>query len=237
MIWENFKDLFHESWHKKIQPWVESEDCDKVYTFLKKESRRGKKIAPLASNVFKAFQLTPFDQLKVVFMGLSPYHTFKHGTPVTDGLLMSCSVTGRLQPSLEKFYEAIEKEIYDGLSLHIIKDPDLTYLAQQGVLLTNASLTVEMNKPGSHLKIWEPFIQYLLSEVLFGTGVPIVFLGREAGKYERWVAPFTHRFVLTHPASASYSDMDWKSEGVFKKINKILKDSNGEEIEWIKKIE
>jgi len=43
MIWENFEELFHPSWHKKIRPWVESEDCDRVYAFLKKESKRGKK--------------------------------------------------------------------------------------------------------------------------------------------------------------------------------------------------
>lgn len=237
MIWENFKDSFHESWHHKIKPWVESEDCDRVYGFLKKESRRGRRIAPLSSDTFRAFKETSFDDLKVVFMGLSPYHTFRHGVPVTNGLLMDCSNTGKLQPSLEKFYDAIERELYGGLNLNVVKDPDLSYLAHQGVLLTNASLTVEMNKPGSHLKIWEGFIQYLLSEVLFGTGVPVVFLGREAGKYERWVAPFTHKFTVSHPASASYADMDWNSEGIFKKINKILKDSNGYEIEWIKKIE
>lgn len=236
MIWKNFKDLFHESWHHKMKPWVESEDCDRVYKFLKKESKRGRKIAPLSSNVFKPFQETSFDDLKVVFMGLSPYHTFRHGAPVTNGLLMDCSNTGKLQPSLEKFYDAMEKELYQGLNLNVVKDPDLSYLAHQGVLLTNASLTVEMNKPGSHLKIWEPFIQYLLSEVLFGTGVPVVFLGKEAGNYEKWVAPFTHKFTISHPASASYADMNWDSEGVFKKINKILKDSNGDEIKWMKSI-
>lgn len=234
MIWENFKDSFHESWHKKMQPWVESEDCDRVYGFLKKESRRGRRIAPLSSDTFRAFKETSFDDLKVVFMGLSPYHTFRHGVPVTNGLLMDCSNTGRLQPSLMNWYDAIERELYNGLNLNLFRDPDLSYLAQQGVLLTNASLTVEMNKPGSHLKIWEGFIQYLLGDVLFGTGVPIVFLGKEAGKYERWVAPFTHKFTVSHPASASYADMEWDSEGVFKKINKILKDSNNYEINWMK---
>lgn len=236
MRFENFKDLFHESWHHKMKPWVESEDCDRVYGFLKKESRRGRKIAPLSSNVFRAFKETPFDELKVVFIGLSPYHTFRHGIPVTDGMLMSCSVTGKLQPSLDKFYSAIEKELYNGLNLNVMREPDLSYLAHQGVLLTNASLTVEMNKPASHLKLWEPFIQYLLSDVLYGTGVPVVFLGREAGKYERWVAPFTWKFTVTHPASASYNDTDWDSEGVFKKLNKILKDTNNFEIKWMKSI-
>ena len=66
MIWENFQEFFHPSWHRKIRPWVESEDCDRVYAFLKKESKRGKKIAPLSSNVFRAFKETSYDELKVI---------------------------------------------------------------------------------------------------------------------------------------------------------------------------
>ena len=68
MIWENFEEHFHPSWYNKIRPWVESEDCDKVYSFLKSETRRGKKIAPLSSNVFRAFKETPLDELKMVHL-------------------------------------------------------------------------------------------------------------------------------------------------------------------------
>ena len=46
MIWEKFKDQFHESWHDKMRPFIESEECDKIYAYLKKEGGRGKKIAP-----------------------------------------------------------------------------------------------------------------------------------------------------------------------------------------------
>jgi len=53
MIWDNFKDSFHESWHDKMRPFIESEECDKIYAFLKSESGRGKIIAPISSNVFR----------------------------------------------------------------------------------------------------------------------------------------------------------------------------------------
>lgn len=233
MKWENFEELFHPSWYNKIKPWVESEDCDRVYAFLKRESKRGKKITPLSSNVFRAFKETSYDDLKVIMVGLSPYHTFYQGKPVADGLLMSCSVTGKLQPSLEQFYSALENELYKGLNLHIVKNADLKYLANQGVLLLNASLTCEMNKPGSHLKIWKPFMIYLFENVFDMAGAPFVFLGAEASKYSNYVPIFTHHFEISHPASAAYSGTDWDSEGVFKKLNKILKDNNNESIKWM----
>lgn len=233
MQWEKFKDKFHESWHSKMRPFIESNECDAIYEFLKKESKRGKQIAPLSSNVYRAFKETPLDELKVVLMGMCPYHTFKNGEPVADGLLMGCSTTGYPQPSLDKFYDAMEREFYNGLNLKRHKDPDVSYLAKQGVLMLNAALTVEMNKAGSHSAIWEPFTVYLLEHVLDTSGVPFIFLGKDAAKYERYIPPFTWSFTVSHPASASYKQTDWETDGVFKKVNEILKQNNNFEISWL----
>jgi len=233
MEWEKFKDKFHESWHAKMRPFIESNECDAIYEFLKKESKRGKQIAPLSSNVYRAFKETPLDELKVVLMGMCPYHTFKNGEPVADGLLMGCSTTGYPQPSLDKFYDAMEKEFHNGLNLKRHKNPDVSYLAKQGVLMLNAALTVEMNKAGSHSDIWEPFTVYLLEHVLDTSGVPFIFLGKDAAKYERYIPPFTWSFTVSHPASASYKQTDWETDGVFKKVNEILKQNNNFEISWL----
>jgi len=236
MKWELFKDQFHESWHAKMQPFIESEECDNIYKYLKAESKRGKKIAPLSSAVYRCFRETPLDELKVVMIGMCPYHTFYNGAPVADGLLMGCSVTGRMQPSLEKFYDGVEKELYDGLSLDHVKNPDVAYLAKQGVLMYNAALTTEMNKAGSHIELWEPFTKYVLEEIVTPTGVPVIFLGKDASKYEKYTSPFSWNFVLTHPASAAYKQSDWNTEGVFTKVNKVLKDNNNFHIEWLDKV-
>lgn len=232
MNWESFQDKFHESWHRKMRPFIESEECDKIYGFLKKESKRGKQIAPLSSDTFRAFKETSFDDLKAIFVGMCPYHTFRNNKPVADGLLMSCSVNNYLQPSLEKFYDAMEVELMGGLCAGCKRNPDLTYLANEGVLMLNIALTVEMNKPGSHTELWDPFMKYLFQEVLDVVRVPVVFLGKEAAKIEHYVAPFTWIFKVSHPASASYKGADWDSEGIFKKVNKILKDTNNETIDW-----
>lgn len=233
MDWSKFKDRFHPSWHDKMKPFVESKECDKIFEFIKKESKRGKAIAPASMHLWRAFMETSLDDLKVVLVGLSPYHTLKNGSPIADGLLMGCSITQQIQPTLDQFYDALETEFYDGLNLNMIKDSDVSYLAKQGVLMLNAALTTEINKAGSHLDIWEPFMRYLFDEIINPTGVPIVFLGKDAGKYDNYTGLFTHTFVISHPASASYKGTKWDSEGVFKKVSKIIKENNNFEIDWI----
>lgn len=233
MNWDNFKDQFHESWHAKMRPFIESKECDEIYAFLKKESKRGKKIAPLSSSTYRCFKETSLDDLKVVMMGMCPYHTFVSGSPVADGLLMGCSITGKLQPSLDKFYEGVERDVYDGLNLKYDKTPDVSYLAKQGVLMYNAALTTEANKAGSHIDVWEPFTKYVLEEIVGVAGVPIIFLGKDASKFKRYLPPFIWSFTVSHPASASYKQTDWNTEGVFTKVNKVVKDNNNYEIMWL----
>jgi uracil-DNA glycosylase len=233
MNWELFKEYFHESWHKKMQPFIESEACDDIYKYLKSESKRGKKIAPLSSVIYRCFKETPLDDVKVVMIGMCPYHTFYNNEPVADGLLMGCSVTNRLQPSLEKFYEGVEKELFNGLNFTHQKLPDVSYLAKQGVLMFNAALTTEMNKAGSHIELWEPFTKYVLEEILTPLGAPTIFLGKDASKYEKYTSPFAWNFVLSHPASAAYKQSEWDTEGKFTMVNKILKDNNNFEIMWL----
>jgi uracil-DNA glycosylase len=216
-----------------MRPFIESEECDNIYKFLKTESQRGKRIAPLSVNVYRCFLETSLDDLKLVILGMCPYHTLKNDMPVADGLAMSCSVTGYLQPSLDQFYNAIEKDVYNGMCLECEKNPDMTYLAKQGVLLWNAALTTEINKAGSHLELWEPFTKYVFENILSTTGVPTIFLGKEAAKFERYTGLFAHNFVVSHPASAAYKNTDWNSEGVFSKVNKILKEVNNYEIDWL----
>lgn len=233
MKWENFKHQFHPSWHGHMRPFIESEECDKIYAYLKSESKRGKKVAPLSMHVWRCFKETSLDDVKVVMVGMAPYHTLKNDAPVADGLLMGCSITEQLQPTLEQFYLGLEKEYYDGLSFDIIKNPDVSFLAQQGVLMLNASLTTEINKAGSHMEIWEPFIKYLFEEVINTLGVPILFLGKDAAKYKKYTGIFSHVFELSHPASAAYKHTEWDTEGVFSKIDVLLEENNGFGVQWL----
>ena len=233
MKWNKFEDKIHESWHEKLKPFIESEDCDKIYERLKFDSKRGKTIAPLSPNVWRCFKETPLDELKVVLMGLCPYHTLYNGSPIADGLLMGCSITDRLQPTLDQFYYGLETELFGGLSLEWWRNPNVEYLAHQGVLMLNAALTTEINKAGSHLDVWEPFIKYLYENVINETNVPTVYFGKEAAKYKKYCAPFTWQFIVSHPASASYRGLDWDTEGTFGKVNKIIWENHNDSIMWL----
>jgi uracil-DNA glycosylase len=230
--WNKFEPLFG-SWATKIKPFFDNGGFDPIYKFLKFESARGKRIAPLSKDVFKAFIETDFNNLKLIIVGLSPYHTFYDGKPVADGLCMSCSITKKLQPSLLNFYNAVETELYNGLNLNYNKNPDLTYLSKEGILLLNYALTTSEHKPGDHCYLWEPFMKFLFEEVISCTGVPVVFLGKEAAKLEKYVCAFTPIFKCSHPASAAYSGSDWDSGGMFKNVNKTLKDANNFKIQWL----
>lgn len=233
MNWDNFKQFFHESWHSKMKKFIESKECDEIYAFLKKESLRGKKIAPNSNLTWRCFLETPMDEVKVILAGFCPYHTFINGSPIADGLCMGCSVTGKLQPSLQYFYEGIENEMFDGLKLDYTKNPDVSYLAKQGVLMYNAALTTEMGKAGSHLDIWEPFAKCFFQEVVGYSGIPVIFLGKEAGKCDKYVTPFTHVFHLSHPAYAARMNTTWDTEKVFTKVGKIIKENNNFTVDWL----
>jgi uracil DNA glycosylase len=103
----------------------------------------------------------------------------------------------------------------------------------QGVLMYNAALTTEANKAGSHIDIWEPFTKYVFEEVVSSSGVPVIFLGKDACRYKKYTNPFAWTFEMSHPASASYKNTDWDTEGTFRKVNKVLKDNNNFEISWL----
>ena len=230
--WTKFEPQFG-SWAYKIKPFFMNGGFDKIYEFLKHESGRGISIAPESCNTFRTFKETDIDNVKTVIVGLAPYHSFYNGKSIADGLCMSCSITGKLQPSLSQFYNAIERELYNGLSLEGYKNPDLSFLSKQGVLLLNLALTTSKNKPGDHVLLWEPFMKFLFEEVFDTIRVPVILLGREAAKIEKYIAPFTWTFKVSHPASAAYGNIDWSSEGIFKKVEKILLDTNNHKVEWL----
>ncbi len=245
MDYAEVKDKFG-TWADKLKPFIESEKFDKIFDKLQTDSLRGKVICPRSSDTFRAFKECPYENLKCVLIGMSPYHQV-HDTKdgrmyVADGIMMSCGNTGKLQPSLDLFYDAVEDDVYDGLNLKMIKEPDLTFLANQGVLLINSSLTAERGKPESHKDLWTEFLTYLIEDVLnvYDRGIPFVFLGQQAQRLSKLPIPFLHYvFEISHPASAAYKQTNWNSEGVFTKINEILESNKGPEfkIKWMKEHE
>ena len=150
----------HPSWHAVIGDELEKPYMQALRDFLRQEKAAGKIIYPPSPLIFNAFNQTPFEQVRVVIIGQDPYHGQDNSRgkdnaqPQAHGLSFSVPKGITPPPSLLNIF----KEISVDLGINMVKSGDLTPWANQGVLLLNATLTVEQGQAGSHQnKGWEQF--------------------------------------------------------------------------------
>lgn len=233
MDFNSFKDDFG-AWANKFRPFIESEDMYNIYQRLKSDSLNGEIITPHSDSTFRAFKLTNPELIKVIFYVQDPYpKRYSKTTYQATGIGLDCSTTpdGKLQPSLIKFYDAMSKE----LGHKVEYSPNLEYLGEQGVLMLNTDLTCKLNKPNSHEGLWEPFQKYFLTEIMSSnSGIIYVLCGKQSHRMERYILPVGNYIIKLDYPSALKS-MDWNSNGVFQKINKILHQNSRFNILWDKK--
>lgn len=137
------------SWKNQLSEEFTKDYFIKLTDFVRNEYQT-KTIYPPAKLIFNAFEHTPFDKVKVVIIGQDPYHNEGQA----HGLSFSVNDGVRVPPSLVNIF----KEIQDDLGIPVSKSGNLLRWADQGVLLLNATLTVETHKAGSHQKKgWETF--------------------------------------------------------------------------------
>jgi len=145
-----------ESWKEILNKEFENEYFIKLTGFIKAEKASGKIIYPPGSLIFQALDSTPFDELKVVILGQDPYH----GPGEAMGLSFSVPKGIPIPPSLLNIYKELKSEFGYSIPSH----GDLSSWAKQGVLLLNASLTVEHKSPNSHKNIgWQIFTDQIIS--------------------------------------------------------------------------
>ena len=184
-------------------------------------------IYPTRENLFKAFELTDSNNVKVVIVGQDPYHEPKQAM----GLSFSVPSSTKLPPSLVNIY----KEINNDLGLDMKKDGDLTYLAKQGVLLINAYLTVRKGQPLSHHRKEYELLMTDLMKYLDSLNQPIVFMlwGNFAQKYEKYLQNTNHLILKsTHPSPLGANHGGWFNMHQFSKANTFLKENGSSEINW-----
>ena len=138
------------SWKARIGDYLERPDMQALSAFLRVEKQAGKVIYPPGPDIFAAFEHTPFDQVRVVILGQDPYH----GPNQAHGLCFSVRPGVQVPPSLQNIFKEIQRDLG-------IAPPDhgcLTPWADRGVLLLNATLTVQQGMAGAHQgKGWEGF--------------------------------------------------------------------------------
>jgi uracil-DNA glycosylase len=146
------------SWKEVLKDEFEKPYFQEIAAFLHKEKREGKTIYPPGPLIFNAFELTPFDKVRVVIIGQDPYH----GAGQAHGLSFSVPDGIAIPPSLKNIY----KEIENDLGIAPRQSGNLEHWAKQGVFLLNAILTVRANQAASHSNIgWQKFTDAVISKI------------------------------------------------------------------------
>lgn len=215
-----------ESWRKRLAPEFEKDYMKKLSDFLRTQKKLGKVIYPPAPQIFRAFDATPFEQVKVVIIGQDPYH----GPGQAHGLCFSVGQGVAFPPSLQNIF----KELNNDLKLPLPKSGDLSPWTQQGVLLLNSVLTVENGKAAAHQgRGWEQFTDQVIHLVNEGReSVAFLLWGSYAQKKAAYVDRKRHLVIESpHPSPLS-AHRGFFGSKPFSRINQFLKKTGQSEIDW-----
>lgn len=215
----------HPSWQKVLQPEFEKAYFQELTDFVKKAATTTT-IYPEGKNIFRAFELCPFDQVKVVILGQDPYH----GPNQANGLCFSVNDGIPLPPSLQNIY----KEINADLSVQMPRKGNLDNWAKQGVLLLNATLTVQANQAGSHQrKGWEQFTDAVIKTISDQKEHVIFLLWGKYAQDKGKVIDRNKHLVLTsaHPSPLSAYNGFFGNKH-FSKTNQYLQSIGEKPIDW-----
>lgn len=214
------------SWEEQLQ-----EEFNKKYfidlTAFVRDAYKNSICFPPASEIFSAFNHTLFHQIKVVIIGQDPYH----GAGQANGLCFSVRDEIAHPPSLKNIF----KELNEQLDIPIPTSGNLERWAAQGVLLLNATLTVEAGKAGSHQKKgWEQFTDTVIDSISKEReGVVFLLWGGFAKKKGRKVDTTKHLVLTTgHPSPLSANRGYWFGNEHFKKVNEYLLKKGKAPIKW-----
>lgn len=216
----------HSSWLEQIGDEFDKPYMKALKAFLLTEKKQGKIIYPVGKNIFNALNSTPFDKVRVVILGQDPYH----GPGQAHGLCFSVLPGVAHPPSLQNIFKEIKQE----LGLPIPAHGCLQYWAEQGVLLLNATLTVEQGLAGSHQgKGWEEFTDVII-RCLNEKREGLVFMlwGSYAQKKGAFIHPSRHTILKSpHPSPLS-AHRGFLGNGHFVAANAALRARGMAEIDW-----
>ncbi len=213
------------SWKEVLAAEFDKPYFETLVQFLKTERAAGRVIYPPGSLIFNAYELTPFDKVKVVILGQDPYHNPNEAM----GLSFSVPKNVRIPPSLQNIY----KELVDDTGVPMPTHGNLTSWAEQGVFLLNAMLTVEKNKAASHQQIGWQFFTDATIKALSDKRENLVFMlwGNFAKRKMELIDNKKHLILeAAHPSPLARNAFAGCKH--FSKANVYLKQEGIKPIEW-----
>lgn len=214
------------SWKQWLEPEFETPYFQQLTQAVKREYHQGPCYPP-GHLIFNAFNLTPFDKVKVVIIGQDPYH--EPGQAM--GLSFSVPEGVVMPPSLINIF----KEIHDDLGKPMPSNGDLTRWARQGVLLLNATLTVRAHIANSHQALgWSIFTDAAIRALNAHRDHIVYMLWGGFAKSKRQLIDASHNCILesVHPSPLSANRGGWFGQHQFSKCNDYLRSVGKEPIDW-----
>jgi len=215
------------SWKEVLKEEFGKEYFEKLTEFVKSEYQHAV-VYPSPKNIFRAFDLCPFDKVEVVILGQDPYH----GPKQANGLCFAVSEGVSLPPSLQNIFKEIQGDLGEKL---VHKTGDLERWAKQGVLLLNATLTVRARTAGSHQgKGWEAFTDAVIRKLSEERANLVFILWGNYAKAKGAHIDRTKHLVLesAHPSPFSAANGFFGSKP-FSKANEYLITHDKRPIDWL----
>lgn len=216
--------------YERIGKWAKvpvfQSDHFKVTGMYIAEQREKEIVYPEREDVFRAFELTQPDNVKVVILGQDPYHDGN-----ATGLAFECGK--KPSSSWSKIIEKYREDVPVKFEAELTYGRGLDRWAVQGVLLLNTALTVRKGEPGCHAEPWKEFTRKIM-KFLIDDPSPKVFLlwGKYAQTYVPAIkAPHVY-FKAEHPAAAIYNHRKWEADAPFSRTNIFLKSKGLTQINW-----
>jgi len=213
------------SWKEILRNEFSKPYFEQIALHLKTEKQQGKIIYPPGSFIFNAFNTTPFDKVKVVILGQDPYH----GPGQAHGLCFSVQNGIQSPPSLVNIF----KELKEDIGIDIPNHGNLTYWAEQGVFLLNASLTVRAGDPMSHSKIgWATFTDTVIKKISeLKKNIVFLLWGKFAQEKRTLIDESKHLILkAAHPSPLSVTGFLGCRH--FSKTNEYLMKNGIDPIDW-----
>ena len=214
-----------QTWKDALAGEFEKPYFASLVRFLREEKAAGKKIFPPGSQIFRAFELTPLPQVRVVILGQDPYH----GPGQAHGLSFSVPENMPAPPSLKNIFKEIESD----LGVRMSGYPNLEKWARQGVMLLNAVLTVRSGEAASHSKIgWEEFTDAVIRYISDNCEGVVFMLWGNFARSKRDLIDRSRHFVLeaAHPSPLARGAFFGSRH--FSQANNILVSRGQKPIDW-----
>lgn len=215
-----------ESWKRQLQGEFDKPYFERLTAAVRQEYRQHECFPP-GRLIFNAFNLCPFDQVKVVIIGQDPYHEPRQA----QGLSFSVADGVPFPPSLVNIF----KEIHDDLGTPIPMSGDLTRWARQGVLLLNATLTVRAHVANSHATFgWQTFTDAAIHALAQGREHLVYMLWGGYARGKRYLIDGQRNLILesVHPSPLSANHGGWFGQHQFSRCNAYLEAHGETPINW-----